>query len=62
MPKWWWERWRRGGKRLRRDEPRAHQAMVEAEAELIQSRSGGEKRNAGSRRRSPDVWALGSAG
>jgi len=33
MPKWWWERWRRGGKRLRRDEPRAHQAMVEAEAE-----------------------------
>jgi hypothetical protein len=35
MPKWWWERWRRGGKRLRREEPRAHEAMVEAEAELI---------------------------
>jgi hypothetical protein len=34
MPKWWWERWRRGGKRLRRDEPRAHRAMVEAEPEL----------------------------
>jgi hypothetical protein len=31
MPKWWWERWRRGGKRLRRDEPRAHQRMAEAE-------------------------------
>jgi hypothetical protein len=35
MPKWWWEQWRRGGKRLRRDEPRAHQEMVEARADLI---------------------------
>jgi hypothetical protein len=34
MSKWWWERWRRGGKRLRRDEPRAHEKMVEAEPEL----------------------------
>jgi hypothetical protein len=35
MPKWWWERWRRGGKRLWRDEPHAHQKMAEAEPELI---------------------------
>jgi hypothetical protein len=41
MRKWWWERWRRGGERLRRDEPRAHQAMVEAEAYLEARRAMG---------------------
>ncbi len=35
MPKWWWERWRRGGKRLPRDEQRAHHVMPEGKAELI---------------------------